>query len=91
LYKLSDREILADLLFTQSSLAERYGAAALRSMHAVVRNEMLGLMNEEHHLHAAVADEIEKRGYRSACAAEQKQIEKIGEELKQLISSQHTI
>ena len=60
MYKLSDREILEDLLYMQSSLAERYSAAALRSMHAVIRNEMLGLMNEEHRLHAAVADEIEK-------------------------------
>ena len=91
MYKLSDREILEDLLYMQSSLAERYSAAALRSMHAVIRNEMLGLMNEEHRLHAAVADEIKKRGYRSVCAAEQKRVEMLEKELKQLISSRHAI
>ena len=91
LYQLTDQEILADLLLAQSSLAEKYGAAALSSMHAAVRNAMLEQMNEEHRLHAAVAGMLEQRGYGRMRTADQKEIEQIRETLKQLLSARHGI
>lgn len=87
LVKLSDRDILGELLSAQSSLARQYGDAALRSTHTAVRNEMVALLNEEHRLHTVVADEMEKRGYRSAAAADRERIERLVETWKQAVSA----
>lgn len=83
--KLSDHEILTDLFFTQSSLAQSYSSAALQSPHTALRNEMLSLMNEEHRLHANVLSELEKRGCHTAPAAAPEQISQMKEKFKKTI------
>jgi len=85
LRKLSDHEILADLILEQSSLAKQYGDAALECPHADVRNEMLGVMNEEHRLHAAVFSEMEKRGLCEQHKAPSERIDQIREKFKEVI------
>ncbi len=85
--KLSDDEILADMLFTQASFAQGYSSAALGCAHVAVRNEMLSLMNEEHRLHATIFSELEKRGIGAAQAAESKKIEQIKQKFDGMIPS----
>ena len=82
---LPDDAILADLLYSQETLAGRYSGGAMQCSHAPVRNEMLSLMNEEHRLHAVVLDEMEKRMLCGAAAADQQARDDLKQKFKSLI------
>ena len=58
---LSDEAILLDILASQAEISFRYGLSADQCSSQKVRNEMLSLLNEEHRLHNAVMEELQKR------------------------------
>lgn len=82
---LSDHEILADVLASQKAIAQRYGVLADDCATAVVRNEFLSLLNEEHRLHNVIFDEMSNRKLLVTETANQEKLQQIKQKYSRLI------
>ena len=68
---LSDQYILLDILASQAEISSHYSLGANQCSSQRIKNEMMSLLNEEHRLHTAILEELQKRAVIQNTPAEQ--------------------
>ncbi len=72
---LTENEILEDMLASQQQISVLYNSRVADCKNDTLKNEMLGILREEHNLHTEVYTELTKRGAHTDARAPQNKID----------------
>ena len=73
--QLQDQEILADMLASQKMATSHFNMMANECMDQNLKQDMLGILNEEQRLQSVVFVEMNKRGWYNPAPAQQQMVD----------------
>ncbi len=79
----TDADRILDALYAERQLALGYNDSLYDCERLTLRNLFLDLLDEEHRLHAALLDEMTKRGWRTSHAATPQELAAVREKYQQ--------
>ena len=71
----TDKEVLADGLYSQKGATDLYDKAANECVHLEVRNTVRNILDEEHDIQEEIFDIMHDKGFYPTPAAEEKKIQ----------------
>lgn len=71
---LTDREIMDDVLSSQKHITGSYNTFTNECVNEQLKNDMLKILNDEHHIQFTVFGDMQKRGWYSPAAAQAQNI-----------------
>ena len=69
-----DREMMDDMLASQKEIAGSYNQAASDCAHNALKSELMTILGEEHQIETELFTEMEKRGWQTVEAADEKKV-----------------
>ena len=79
---LAENEMLEDMLASQQQITVLYNDRVADCKNDTLKNEMLGILREEHNLHTEVYAELTKRGAHAEARAPQNKIDEAKREFE---------
>ena len=73
--KLSDEDILKDMLVSQKYITQLYNINVNECVDAELKDDFLKILREEHNIQTSVFQDLQKRGWYSTLPAEQQFID----------------
>lgn len=73
---MNEKELVNDLLFSEKKMTNNYDVFANEADNVNLRNELNGILNNEHDIHNKIYDAMKQKGWYSVSSADKNDIQK---------------